>query len=396
MPRALRAPHDRSRDIAAGADDQRSGRSSVSNAPHRTPHAPGDERPARVAPPLVAVDRLDRQQVVAERVARQDLGFDAPLRADQHRLDVGTRLAQRLGQRQRGHQVPAGAAAGDQDLHGVSSARRPRPLRRCSHADEHRPVAIERDEQTRAPVGDERQRDAGRGQHRQLHADVQHGAQMPISAVSPAASSWPNGSRAERAMRKPSQMKRPNPTASTQHADEAPLLADRGEDEIGVGVRQVAELLLALADPHAEQPPRADADERLVHLPGRLGGRAARIQEREHARQPVLRGGHRAEHERGGPDGEQQEVADLRARREQHDPGEQRDEQRHREIGLEEDEPDERCRRSRASGSTPRRKLRISVALLGREHRRPDHHGDLGELGGLDGEPEIPPSGARR
>jgi len=73
------------------------------------------ERPARVAPPGAAVDRLGRKQVVAEVASRQDTRLDPADRTDEHGLDLGCMLAQGLRDRERRHQVPAGAAPGDED-----------------------------------------------------------------------------------------------------------------------------------------------------------------------------------------------------------------------------------------------------------------------------------------
>src|ERR1041384_1737667 len=55
-----------------------------------------------------------------------------------------------------------------------------------------------------------------------------------------------------------------------EHAEEAPLLSNRRENEIGVRIRQVAELLLALAESGAEQLAGPDSGERLLHLPRRF------------------------------------------------------------------------------------------------------------------------------
>src|SRR5206468_4253071 len=55
-----------------------------------------------------------------------------------------------------------------------------------------------------------------------------------------------------------------------QHPEEAPLLSNRRENEIGVRIRQVAELLLALAEARAEELARPDTGERLLHLPRRF------------------------------------------------------------------------------------------------------------------------------
>ena len=91
-------------------------------------------------------------------------------------------------------------------------------------------------------------------------------AVSPIVAVRPTARYWPNGSDAVRAIRNPSQQNRANSEHDDEHADEAPLLADGAEEEVGVGVRQVAELLLALPEAGAEEAARADPDERLMDL----------------------------------------------------------------------------------------------------------------------------------
>ena len=78
-------------------------------------------------------------------------------------------------------------------------------------------------------------------------------AVRPIVAVSPTARYCPKGSAAVLAMRKPSQQNSENSATTTQHAEESPLLADGAEQKIGVGVGQVAQLLLPLAEPDAEE-----------------------------------------------------------------------------------------------------------------------------------------------
>ncbi len=51
------------------------------------------------------------------------------------------------------------------------------------------------------------------------------------------------------------------------HADKPPLLTDRRENEVGVRIRQIAEFLLALPKPRAEQLARADATPRARKCP---------------------------------------------------------------------------------------------------------------------------------
>ena len=162
-------------------------------------------------------------------------------------------------------------------------------------------------------------------------------AVSPIVAVRPTARYWPKGSAAVRAIRNPSQQNSANRKTTTQHADESPFLADGAEQEIGVGVRQIAELLLSLAEAGAEQPARADADERLVDLEAAFGRRVARIEEGEHPGQAVLRVPDLVKDQDHRHAAEQDEVADLGARGEQHEPAEQRHQRGHREVGLEQD-----------------------------------------------------------
>src|SRR5207244_4058562 len=181
-------------------------------------------------------------------------------------------------------------------FHFHSALRTPNSALSSSHAPPPTPDANQHsgrhqcDEEPRPPIGDEGQRDAGRGQEREAYTHVERGgdADQPRE---------PDRQQlAERLARRPRDAEpEPNERAEQdedpEDAQEAPLLTDGREDEIGVGVREVAELLLSLSQPHAEQPPGADPDERLVDLPRRIGPRAARIQERDHASEPVWRAG---------------------------------------------------------------------------------------------------------
>src|SRR5258706_898015 len=199
-----REPERRPRRVAAGAN--RECRSlGVEEAYRGTPHAPQGHGPAHVARPGAAVDRFQREQVVTEWVGRQDLRFDAPLRADQHRLVTCV-----LGgscQREGRHQVAARAAACNQDLPPAAAPRlRPRATLTST------PVAA------RATINEERPYD--------MNGSVTPVAGMtarltprcsttlrPIITLIPVASSWPNGSDAWRAIRKPSHTNVPNRSA---------------------------------------------------------------------------------------------------------------------------------------------------------------------------------------
>ena len=110
-----------------------------------------------------------------------------------------------------------------------------------------------------------------------------------IIAVAPAARKAAKASGRRRAARRPRQAT----TAKHEHdrhgADEAELLADDREDEVGVGIRQEEELLPAPPEPVAEPSPGADGDQRL----DRLEPRSQRIrlgpEEREQPRPAVVR-----------------------------------------------------------------------------------------------------------
>src|SRR6266513_2361793 len=112
----LRPQHDRPRGVAAGPDDDR--RPLLVQQPtHVAPHAGREPQPARVAPPGAPIDRLDRQEPMTERLARQQLGLDATPGADEQQLDARLGIAQRLRQREGGDEMAAGAAAGEENLH---------------------------------------------------------------------------------------------------------------------------------------------------------------------------------------------------------------------------------------------------------------------------------------
>src|SRR5438046_3989066 len=148
-------------------------------------------------------------------------------------------------------------------------SRRPPP---SPNAGQH-PGRDQGDEQARPPVRDERQRDARGREERERHADVQHRGDPDHSRKSDRQQPAERiAGRLRNAEAEPRE--RAEQHDECEHAEKAPLLADRRENEVGIGVGQVAELLLPLAQSDAEQAPRAHPDERLVHLPRRLRGRA--------------------------------------------------------------------------------------------------------------------------
>ena len=257
------------------------------------------------------------------------------LGADQHRLEIGPPATKLRGERQRGHQVPAGATARDEHgAHGVAGSVAGRPRIRPMFT--RMPVATS--EMTRlerpydmngsvSPVVGIRARDTA----------MCMTAVIPTMAVIPTARNCPKGSGALRAIRNPSQRKTPKSSTTSTHAQESPLLADRAEQEVGVGVGQ-EELLLALAETHPEEPARSDADQRLVDLhPCRVGA-VAGIEEGRDPRHPVLRRLDLLVDQEQPAEPEQDEVPDLGAGGEEHHHAEQGHQGGHREIGLEKDQ----------------------------------------------------------
>src|SRR5437762_2880897 len=69
---------------------------------------------------------------------------------------------------------------------------------------------------------------------------------------------------------------------------QAELLADHREEEVGVRLGEVEHLLLARAEPHAPQAPRAEGDERLLQLEVDAERIAVRVEEGDDAR-PAIR-----------------------------------------------------------------------------------------------------------
>src|SRR5438477_188308 len=258
------------------------------------------------------------------------------------------------------------------------------------NADEHS-GPNEGHEQARPSVRDERQGNTGRREQGEAHTHVQRRGDSDQSGE-------PHREQlAERVARRPRDAEpepheRPEQYEQRQDSQESPLFTDRREDEIGVGIRQVAEFLLALSEADAEQPSRPDADERLMHLPRRFGGGASGIEKRDHPGQPILRARDRAEQERRRRHREREKVADAGAGREQDDPGEQRHEQRHREVRLEKDQRQERCQHD-DEGQQAVLERADALAFFRREHGGPDHHRELGKLGGLHrDEAEVDPA----
>ena len=97
----------------------------------------------------------------------------------------------------------------------------------------------------------------------------------------PAASRLPNGSRHSSAVFRPAHANSDVREDQRRGADEPELLADDGEDHVGVRLGQVVDLLHALAEPVAEDVARAEADLRLHDLEARALRVLPRVEEAE-------------------------------------------------------------------------------------------------------------------
>ena len=97
-------------------------------------------------------------------------------------------------------------------------------------------------------------------------------------ATRPTASRPPNRWGDRVAARMPNQTKAPSRSQDQGGADEAQLLADDREDEVGLGIGEEPPLRLPTAETGPDEVARAQADQRLHHLVARpeLRGRTGR------------------------------------------------------------------------------------------------------------------------
>jgi len=165
-------------------------------------------------------------------------------------------------------------------------------------------------------------------------------------------------------------------------AEEAELLADDGEDHVGRGLREVVDLLDALAEPDAGEPAGAERDRRLHDLEARSLRVAPRVEEAEEPGAPVgldPDGGEGEEaEERPGPGEEPHRHAGDDEHRADHD----HDGDDGAEVGLDEDQraggPDDDPERPEELAERARR-------ASPREHgRHPERECELRQLGRLE------------
>ena len=144
----------------------------------------------------------------------------------------------------------------------------------------------ERHEERRASEGDEGQRQPLGRQRPRHHAEIHEGLGREHDGQ-------PERQVAAEGVRRaqPDPQAPPHEEHEERHHDhgarQPQLLADDGEDEIGVGLRQVEELLLGLAQPAPEPPARGQRQEGLDDLEARALRVVPRVHEGDHAPQAV-------------------------------------------------------------------------------------------------------------
>ena len=116
-----------------------------------------------------------------------------------------------------------------------------------------------------------------------------------------------------------------------------------------------------------------------MDLESGIQGSLSRVEKCQQAREPVLRVPDLVKDQQHPGHGEQHEVSDPRARREEHQSAEQGDERRHGEVGLEQDQKGGESQHE-DEGKHPFLELPDLLSLLGRKHGTPDHDHDPGDL----------------
>ena len=264
-----------------------------------------DQAPRRQLP----LQPPTREQVDGEAGRRYRRRLEATSRADE--VHLVARMAARhelLGERERGEHVAAGAAAADQCVR--LRHRRAADGREPDRGGAGRPW---RATFTRMPVASmvvmsaEPPNDTNgsgmpvTGSRADDRADVDHRlADDPHRGAGGDERTEPVG-RAQRGARAEDAERDEQPDHE-EAPDEPELLADDGEDEVGVRVGQEVPLRPAGAEADAGQAAAPERDERLRDLVAGVGRVGERVQEREHARPPVGLG-EREQRDRGVREG---------------------------------------------------------------------------------------------
>ena len=226
---------------------------------------------ARATPPGAAdVDAADVEGLETEPGRDHEPLRDAVPAADHGHLVVRPIASKRERDRQcRGQVTPSSPPAIN-----VRTIRRPLPSTLGGDVEQNA-HAHEGGRQRGATVADEGQRDARCGDdsgHRhhvdeRLHADPRRDASREQGAESVG--------RPKRGAHTAPRKEQERPEHS-DGSDQSELLADDGEDEVGVGLGQPLVLLDRVAEPDAEDPARAECVERLAVLESRSRARRRR------------------------------------------------------------------------------------------------------------------------
>src|SRR5918992_4871846 len=125
--------------------------------------------------------------------------------------------------------------------------------------------AREQDDEARAAVRDEREGDAGQRREPE-HGGQVHGRLPAHERGDAGGDELPERISAAEGDGEARERERRERADDEQRADQPELLADDGEDHVGVGLGQVVDLLDALAESLPGEAARADADDRLHSL----------------------------------------------------------------------------------------------------------------------------------
>jgi hypothetical protein len=118
------------------------------------------------------------------------------------------------------------------------------------------PDRQERDDEARAPVGDEGKRDSGQGSEPEHRGEVDRGLTRDERGDA-RRQPFPKGIPASEGEPKPGVGECAVGQHDERDADQAELLADDGEDHVGVRLGQIAVLENSVAEPPPEDPARA-------------------------------------------------------------------------------------------------------------------------------------------
>src|SRR6266850_6352559 len=255
-------------------------------------------------------------------------------------------------------------------------------LRRMLRDVQQHPEGAQADDQARAAVGQERQRDPLRRHQTQRYRHVHHRLRdQPDRNPHPEVITTAVRGAHGRHDAAPEQ--HPERRNHRRGSDQPQLLRDHREDEIGVRLRQEEQLLAALADALAVQAAAGHCQDRLAHLEAGPQRVVLRVQERQDAANAVRRlYDHHGDRQGAGAAAEH-EVAPAQPGEEQEDDRQQDVDRRRAEVGLQVDQKRELADHDRARDD--RADDVVDLGLLARhEIREKQDERQLADLGRLD------------